>query len=456
MKKSTGAVALVSAAALLLSACGGNGDADPTPAGGDSPAETEAAPAEEEADTEEDTAAAEEDAEGGEGDEEEEAAPVRDENVELVIWADNDRAEALGEFAQQFGDEYGITTQVQVSTDVRAQFSQAHTVGQGPDIIVGAHDWLGEFVQNGSVAPVPLSDDVQALFVPESIEATKFDGQIYGVPYATENLGLMRNTDLAPDVPATMEELVAKGNELVDAGDADAPMGAPVGLVGDAYHAFPWLDAYGGGIFGQNEEGGWDASNVIIDSPETLQGAEKMSWLAEEGALNVNMDGTAMAAMFGEGRLPFMITGPWSTSNAEEAGINYAISAIPAFEDGGEPMPFLGVQMFYVSSSAKNPSVAQEFLNQYVPSPELQMAMYENAGERAPALVETLEEVSAQNEDLAGFSEAGEGAPPMPNIPQMASVWQPLGQATADIINGDDPADRLKAAQEEILANMGN
>ncbi|GAA5168157.1 sugar ABC transporter substrate-binding protein [Ornithinimicrobium tianjinense] len=451
MKRTTRAVAVSAAAALLLSACGGGSNTTETPSStGDTASAGDAAE-----NTAEDSAA-ETDVEAAPADDAESTeAPVRDANAELVIWADNDRAEALKEFAKQFGDEYGITTQVQVSTDVRAQFSQAHTVGQGPDIIVGAHDWLGEFVQNGSVAPVPLADDVQAQFVPESIEATKFDGQIYGVPYATENLALMRNTDLAPNVPATMEELVAHGAELVEAGDADAPMGAPVGLVGDAYHAFPWLDAYGGGIFGQNADGGWDASKVIIDSPETIKGAEKMAWLAEEKALNVNMDGTAMAAMFAEGRLPYMITGPWSTTGAAEAGINYAISPIPEFQDGGKPLPFLGVQMFYVSSDAKNPAMAQEFVNQYVPSADLQMAMYENAGERAPALLEALEEVSAKDEDLAGFSEAGKGAPPMPNIPQMASVWQPLGQATADIIGGDDVESRLKDAQKEIVANIG-
>ena len=447
MKRTTGAFAIASAAALVLTACGGGTDTTDNAA---PPADTaaESAPADAAEETEESGEAAEDPAASTE-------APVRDENAELVIWADNDRAAALTQFAEEFGKEYGITTQVQVSTDVRAQFSQAHTVGQGPDIIVGAHDWLGEFVQNGSVAPVPLADDVQSKFVPEAVEATKFDGQIYGVPYATENLGLMRNTELAPDVPESMEELVATGKKLVAEGQADAPMGAPVGLVGDAYHAFPWLDAYGGGIFAQNADGGWDASKVIVDSPETLQGAEKMAWLAKEGALNVDMDGTAMAAMFAEGKLPYMITGPWSTTAAAEAGIEYAISPIPKFEDGGTPLPFLGVQMFYVSSDAKNPAMAQEFVNQYVPSPELQMAMYENAGERAPALMETLEIVSAEDKDLAGFSEAGKGAPAMPNIPQMAAVWQPLGQATADIIGGADPAERLKAAQEEIVANIG-
>lgn len=445
MKRTTGAVALAGVTALLLSACGGDNGSSDT-GSQDTAAETGA----------EDTATETEGSgEEGEGEAEEtEAAPVRDQNVELVIWADDVRAPILTEFAEQFGEEYGITTQVQVATDVRQQFKDATNVDQGPDIIVGAHDWLGELVQNGTVAPIQMSAEVQAQFTEESIEATKFDGQIYGVPYATETLGLIRNTALAPDAPATMEELVEHGKSLVESGEADQIMVTPVGQTGDAYHAFPYLSAYGGGIFGKNADGGWDPEQVIVGSEETIKGGEKIAWLAEEGALNVNVDGATMEALFAEGRTPYMVSGPWAIPNVQGAGIEYAIDPIPDFEDGGQTTPFMGVQMFYVSAKAKNATLAQEFVNRYVPTLDLQVQLFE-AGQRPPAFVEALEQVSAESEDIAAWSAAGEGASPMPNIPAMNSVWGPLGQATADIVGGDDPAERLTAAQEEIVANIG-
>lgn len=370
-----------------------------------------------------------------------------------MIWSDNDRAPVLQKYADQFGKEFGITAQVQVSTDVRQQFKDATNVDQGPDIIVGAHDWLGELVQDGTVAPIQMSADVEGAFTPESIEATKFNGQTYGVPYSTENLALIRNTDMAPDLPATMEALVAKGKELVDAGEAKAPMVTPVGQPGDAYHAFPYLSAYGGGIFGTTEEGGWDSQNVILDSPETVKGGEKISMLAEQGALNVSVDGTTAESLFVEGKAPFIVTGPWTLKAIQDAGLKYEVSPIPDFEDGGDPIPFLGVQMFYVSAKAANPTLAQEFVNNYVPTPDLQMAMYE-AGGRPPALQETLDAVSADNPDIEAFAVSGEGAQPMPNIPAMNAVWGPLGVAEVDIIGGDPAATRLKSAQQEIVSNI--
>lgn len=447
MKRTTGAVAITSAAALLLSACGGDSSEDTTDAGAGDAAEESAASEEESEEGSEDDAAAGDDAASTE-------APVRDENAELVIWSDDVRAPILTEWAEQFGEEYGITTQVQVATDVRQQFKDAANVDQGPDIVVGAHDWLGEFVQNGIVEPVQMSSDTQGLFTEESLEATKYDGQIYGVPYATESLGLIRNTALAPEAPSSMEDLVATGQELVDAGDADQPMVTVVSSVGDAYHAYPYLAAYGGGIFGTNDDGGWDAQNVIVDSEESVQGGEKIAWLAEQNALNVNIDFETMESLFGEGRTPYMIAGPWTIPNVEGAGIEYAIDPIPDFEDGGETVPFLGVQMFYVASGAKNATLAQEFVNTYVTTEDMQLALFE-AGQRPPALQSALDTVSAEDEDIEAWSAAGEGASPMPNIPAMNAVWQPLGQATADIVSGDDAADRLASAREEIVANIG-
>ena len=56
-----------------------------------------------------------------------------------------------------------------------------------------------------------------------------FNGQIYGVPYALENIALYRNTDLAPTAPATMEDLVTTGEALKAAGKVTEMLALPVG-----------------------------------------------------------------------------------------------------------------------------------------------------------------------------------------------------------------------------------
>jgi arabinogalactan oligomer / maltooligosaccharide transport system substrate-binding protein len=433
-KRALGAVAVMGVAALALSACGGSSPTTPSnTAAGSAKATTTGTP-----ETPSGT-----------------AAPVRDANVDLVIWTDADRSAAVQKYADQFAAENGVTVKVQISTDTRAQFKDATKVGKGPDVIVGAHDWLGELVQNSTVAPVNLSSDVAAKFLPKAIEATKFNGQSYGVPYAVENIGLMYNKDLVPNPPKTMDELVATGEKLVKEGKAKQVLSQFVSKVGNAYFAYPYLSAFdGGGIFGTTADGGYDPNKVIVDSPGSIKGGEVLADLGKQKVLSTNVDDTNQDALFDTKAAPFMISGPWSVAKAKEAGINYGIAPLPSLTGGGPMKPFLGVQMFYVSSKAKNAALAQEFVTNYIPRKDVQLALFE-VGKRPPALKEAYDQVAASDPDVKAWYEAGVDGAPMPNIPAMNSVWGPFGQATADIIAGKAGAQaRLDAAAKEIEANI--
>ena len=424
-----GAAALAGLSALVLSACAGStGTTASTTAATAAKATTAAAPATT-------------------------GAPVRDAAVDLVIWCDQDRKPIIDKYAAAFGAEQGIKVAVQVSTDVRKDFKDATNAGKGPDVIVGAHDWLGELVQNQAVKPVNLSAADQAKFPAEAMAAAKFNGQVYGVPYAMENIGIVRNTALAPDAPKTFEEMVTKGGQLVKDGKATNAVLLTVSKTGDAYHAYPFLKAFGGGIFAQKANGDYDPTKVIVGSAESIMGGDQLAKLGKDGILSTNVDGGIVDQVFDAGKAPYAMTGPWAIDKAKKAGIKYAISPLPTI--GGKQMtPFLGVQMFYVSAKAKNDAFAQEFVTKYVTRKDLQIDMY-NIGKRPPALTEAYTEVAATDPDVKAWFEAGKGGKPMPNIPAMNSVWGPLGQATADIIAQKAPAaDRLKAAQTEIEANI--
>jgi arabinogalactan oligomer / maltooligosaccharide transport system substrate-binding protein len=434
-KRAIGAAAVTGVAALFMSACGGSSTpaaADKTPAASGSSTTT--------------TAAAPSPTTSG--------APARDASADLVIWSDADRAGPLKKYADQFGSENDIKVAVQVVTDTRQQFKDATNVGKGPDVIVGAHDWLGELVQNGTVAPVPLAADVAAKFDPKAIAATKYNGQQYGVPYAVENIALMRNTALAPEAPKTMDDLVATGEKIKKANKkVSNVLVQQVGKVGNAYYTYPYLSAFGGGIFATKANGDYDASKVIVNSAGSIKGATELAKLGKAKVLTTNVDDTNAEAIFDGGKAPFFFTGPWATPNAKKAGIKYAISPLPSID--GKPMqPFLGVQMFYVSAKAKNAAFAQEFVTNYVSRKDVQLALFQ-AGGRPPALTEAYNEVAKSDKDVQGFHEAGKGGKAMPNIPAMNSVWGPLGQAAADVISGKATVDaRFAAAQKEIVANI--
>jgi maltose-binding protein MalE len=96
---------------------------------------------------------------------------------------------------------------VELKAAIRDDFQVAAPLGQGPDIIVIAHDQAGTLVSNGLLAEVDLGDKAGD-FAPKALEACTFDGILYCMPYATENMAFFYNTDLVPTAPTTWDEVL--------------------------------------------------------------------------------------------------------------------------------------------------------------------------------------------------------------------------------------------------------
>jgi arabinogalactan oligomer/maltooligosaccharide transport system substrate-binding protein len=126
---------------------------------------------------------------------------------------------------------------------------------------------------------------------------------------------------------------------------------------------------------------------------------------------------------------------------------------VPGFAGGKPAQPFLGVQTFYVAAKGKNKALAQEFVTNYVTTPELAVALYQ-AEPRPPALTAAFDQVKGGDADLAKFVEAGQNAIALPAIPAMAAIWDPFGKAEAAIVGGADPEKTITAAGKTISAQI--
>ena len=371
---------------------------------------------------------------------------------DLVIWADDTRVAALQPFADSFGEENGVTVTLQelAFEQIRDQMQVAAPAGEGPDVIVGAHDWLGQLVTNGVVASVevPNPDDFQDV----AIEAFTYEGQLYGLPYAIENIALVRNTDLVPEAPATFEELEQTALELQESGEVELGLAIQADAP-DPYHNYPLFTALGGYVFGQNPDGTYNPEDIGIDSEGGLAAAGKFREWVDSGLINPDVTYDVMVDSFGSGNAAFAITGPWAVSQEDPPGfqaqgVPYEVSAIPPVE-GGTPQPFVGVQGFMVSAFAENGLLAQTFLSDYMSTEEAQLALFE-AGGRPPALVSAFEQVQ-DDPDVAGFGASGAEGVPLPAIPEMGSVWSAWTDAYGLIYQGQgDPAENFTNAAEQI------
>nr|WP_201468571.1 extracellular solute-binding protein [Microbacterium hydrocarbonoxydans] len=354
--------------------------------------------------------------------------------AELVIWTDAEREAAITAAAEAFEEETGATvTLVQKNfEDLRNDFIAQVPTGEGPDITVGAHDWLGALVAAGVVDTIDLGDKASE-FEQVALDAMTYDGQLYAMPYSLETIALVQNVDLVgAEAPASWDDMIAKG---VAAGTERPFVINTGGETGDGYTMYGLQTSFGAPVFVQDDAGSYTSEVGMGGAP----GEAFATWLGANGSngtgyISTTVDYDINNELFASGKAPYTIQGPWAISAFE--GVNVAVNPIPSA--GGETAaPFVGVQGFYLSSKSKNALLAQEFLVNYLGTEDAQRALYE-ADPRIPAWTTLAEEVSS-DPITAGFVASAQTGVPMPSIPEMGSVWDLWNAAQAQIINGADP-----------------
>lgn len=368
--------------------------------------------------------------------------------AELVIWTDEEREQAIADAATAFEEETGATvTLVQKNfEDLRNDFIAQVPTGEGPDITVGAHDWLGALVAAGVVDTIDLGETASE-FESVALEAMTYDGQLYALPYSLETIALVQNVDLVgADAPATWDEMIQKGL----ASGAERPFVINTnGETGDGYTMYGFQTSFGAPVFVQDASGSY-TTEVGMGGPA---GEAFASWLGANGSagtgyISTTVDYDINNELFNSGQAPYTIQGPWAISAYPDVA-NIAVNPIPS-AGGQTAAPFVGVQGFYVSSQSENALLAQEFLVNYLGTEDAQRALYE-ADPRIPAWSTLATEVSS-DPVIAGFLASAQNGVPMPSIPEMGSVWELWNAAQSQIINGADPVSTWNTMVADVQA----
>jgi arabinogalactan oligomer/maltooligosaccharide transport system substrate-binding protein len=371
-------------------------------------------------------------------------APETTSTSTLTVWVDAERADALAQAATDYEAQTGISVDIVArdNSTLKDDFIQQASSGSGPDVVMGAHDWLGELTTNGVIAPLELGDKASE-FLPVALDAATYDGTVYELPYAVENLAMLRNADLVPEAATDFDDMIAKGQ----AAGVEFPFVVEQGENGNPYHLYPFQTAFGAPVFGRDDAGSYDPTQLTLGD-----GTAFAEWLSSQGSNGANTMSTEITGdiakeKFTTGQAAFWLTGPWNVNAAVDAGINVAVDAIPS--PGSEPaQPFAGVKGFFVNQYSENKVAANDFLVNYLGTVDVQVALFESGGV-LPALTAAADAVSS-DPILAGFKAAGLEAVPMPAIPAMGRVWEFWGIAEAGILNGQDPATTWETLTSDV------
>jgi maltose/maltodextrin transport system substrate-binding protein len=145
---------------------------------------------------------------------------------------------------------------------------------------------------------------------------------------------------------------------------------------------------------------------------------------------------------FKTNKLLFTIDGPWAIKELNESHVHYGISTLPLFKNKIS-RPFVGVQGFMIRRSSKEKLLAKEFIEKYLMG-KTSMENFYKFDNRLPARMDVLDLLALSNEQVKVLKESVASGIPMPNIPQMGSVWGAMGKAfSLSLEQGLDPKKSL-------------
>jgi maltose/maltodextrin transport system substrate-binding protein len=369
-------------------------------------------------------------------------------NGELLIWMDADRGQALKAVAAKtFEGYFGLKVRIESPEKITDSFPIAAQMAKGPDIVIWAHDKVGEWADAGLIAPVQVSEEFKNRFFPKAWQAVLHRDQFWGYPIALETVTLIYNKKLLEGSPPTqLSDLVALNEKI----KKEHP-GVTTILwdYNSAYYSWGILASAGAYVFAKNGSD-YDLRNLGVGNRGAVEGLSKIIALIRAGVLPKSVSYSAVEELMGRGKLAMMISGPWAWSNLIKNGIDFGVAPIPGV-DGNVGRPFVGVTVAYLNRSSPNQDLIKEFMEHYALTEEALAAVYRAKPTGVPALISIYEKLAKENPLLRQLEAAVEDGQVMPNVPQMGRFFTSVSGALQIATQGRASAE---AALQEAEADM--
>jgi multiple sugar transport system substrate-binding protein len=246
--------------------------------------------------------------------------------------------------------------------------------------------WTPEFAAAGWVLPLDPYSPARSEFFPATIIANTWAGKLYALPWFADVGLLYRRTDLVPNEPKTLEEVVSEAQAAM------SRRGGPrYGIVsqGARYEGLitgfvEYLGAFGGRIID-------DKGNVVVNRPEAVRALEFMrdelyeTHVAPLDVLTWHEEEARFA--FQNGNAAFMRNWPYAvaamsdTSQSKIAG-KFAVSPMPSSgtAPNGHSTASLGGAQLAINAYTENPAAAYKLIA-YLTAPEQMLERAQAVGQ---------------------------------------------------------------------------
>ena len=347
----------------------------------------------------------------------------------LVIWINGDKGyNGLAEVGKKFEKETGVSVLVEHPDRLEEKFTQVASTGDGPDIILWAHDRFGGYAQAGLLAELSPSKEFKDKFVDFAWDAENYNGKIIGYPVAIEALSLIYNKDLLPTPPKSWEEIV----ELDKKFKAEKK-NAIMWNLAEPYFTWPVVASNGGYVF-KFADGKYNTNDIGVNNEGSQKGLQFVVDMVKNKVINADMDYAIAEASFNKGETALTINGPWSWGNIEKSKINYGVAVLPTL-NGKPSKAFVGVLSAGINSASPNKDLAVEFIENYLLTDDGLDQVNKDKPLGAVAL-KSYQDKLAKDPRIAATMENAKNGEIMPNIPQIVAFWYAEKSAINNAVSG--------------------
>lgn len=293
-------------------------------------------------------------------------------------WLEQGRGEALSEIISQYEDENpGVTIErTEISRgDFERVISTEIGAGDGPDVFIMPDTFFSELSESGALLPLDdvVSDDITGRLLPAA-EDFVVDGERLALLWEVSAYSFFWNEQLLEeagvDVPETPQELV----------EVAVAVAEETGATGfAARHQMNeesgWWSSYANWLYGFG--GAWsDGENLTINSDENIEALEAYKELYDSGAFAVGDDSSTFRSRFGQGQVGLLIDCLPCMRTITREG-----DGIESREVGGGAFPLPGGEFanvtvgFGINVNTDNEELAKDFV-QWLYTEEVQEQIF--------------------------------------------------------------------------------
>ncbi|WP_373233044.1 ABC transporter substrate-binding protein [Cohnella sp.] len=388
------------------------------------------------------------------------------ERVELTAWAWNVNVGALNEAVAMYqADHPNVTLKVEDigRLDVYDKLSTGLAAGGAglPDIVLVEDDRIQGYLEAFPKGFLNLSDkgfDAKADQFPAfKKELTAKDGKYYAFPFDAGPTGMFYRKDLF-DKAGVDATKIETWDDFFTAGQTIKSKTGAFALPADKFKddANFRMMMNELGVYYFDKDGNIDFNNPkVVQAMATLKKFGDADLVKDvngwDGIVSATIDGSVATIPFGAWYYGTII------DQAKDTSGKWGVFQLPAFEKGGNRAANLGGSSWMITAGSKNTDAAYSFMEYFSTNEEVQVKAMDKFG-LFPSLLSAYSNPLFQ-EDVPFFggqkiwklfSEEMSSIPTPYYTKDYAMALDEAVKAQADVFNGKDPAEALKAAADRL------